>query len=172
MYTKTIVNNQEIIHTVASEWDLRFMTMAELVSTWSKDPSTKCGAVVVNDRHQVLGLGFNGFPRNFIDTPERLNDRDFKYKHVIHAEVNAILNCNSSVEGCTIYEVPMMSCSNCSSILIQTGIKRVVSRSIPLDKLDRWQDSMLLGYNALLEAGIEIVFIDSLTAEYWNPTIK
>jgi dCMP deaminase len=175
MYSKVIVKKGVLGSNVEVQeptiWDLRFMEMAEVVASWSKDPSTKCGAVVTNDKHQVIGLGFNGFPRNFEDTPERLADREFKYKYVIHAEVNAILNCNSPVENATLYQVPMMSCSNCSAILIQTGIKRVVSRSIPLDKLDRWRDSMILGYNALLEAGVEIVFIDAIGTEYWNPTM-
>lgn len=154
MYTKTIVTSegQVISGLVPTKWDLRFMTLAELVASWSKDPSTKCGAVITNDKHQVLGLGYNGFPRNFNDTPERLNDREFKYKYVIHAEVNAILNCNSSVVGATIYQVPMMSCSTCSALLIQTGIKTVIGRSIPIEKLERWKESMLFGYNALQEA--------------------
>jgi dCMP deaminase len=55
-------------------WDVRFLEMAKLVSTWSKDPSTQVGAVLVDPCHRVVSLGFNGFPRAIADDA-RLRDR-------------------------------------------------------------------------------------------------
>ena len=83
-----------------SDWSIRFLQMATLVSTWSKDPNTAVGCVVANDRNQVISLGMNGLPRGASDD-ERLHDRDWKLQRIAHAELNAILNANTSVEGCT-----------------------------------------------------------------------
>jgi len=73
------------------KWDNRFMTMAELISAWSKDPSSQIGAVIVNDERRILATGYNGFPRGIKDTEERLNDRDEKYPRIVHAEMNALI---------------------------------------------------------------------------------
>jgi dCMP deaminase len=83
-------------------WDLRFLTLAKTVSTWSKDPSTKVGAVIVDKNRRVVSLGYNGFPKGVKDTIEKLEDREQKYKHMVHAERNAMLFANKSLKGCTI----------------------------------------------------------------------
>src|SRR6056300_417538 len=75
-----------------NKWDQRFMQMAQMVSTWSKDPSSKIGAVAVNDEKRILATGYNGFPRGIADTEERLNNRDEKYPRIIHAEMNVLMN--------------------------------------------------------------------------------
>lgn len=67
------------------KWDLRFLKLARDWSTYSKDPSTQTGAVVVRpDLSIAAGPGYNGFPPGVIDTPERYADRDLKYKLIIH----------------------------------------------------------------------------------------
>ena len=58
----------------------KFLSLAREVSTWSKDPSTQVGAVLVRPDRTVAGIGFNGFPRGIYDDPELLNDRPEKYK--------------------------------------------------------------------------------------------
>src|SRR6056300_1257995 len=75
-----------------TKWDKRFMDMAQMISTWSKDPSSKIGAVAVNDEKRILATGYNGFPRGIADTEERLNNRDEKYPRIIHAEMNVLMN--------------------------------------------------------------------------------
>lgn len=65
------------------KWDRRFLELAKQVSTWSKDPSTKVGAVLVNEDKHVVGMGFNGFPVGVADTEERLNNRELKYKMIV-----------------------------------------------------------------------------------------
>ena len=77
------------------KWDSRFMEMAELVSTWSKDPSTQIGVVIVDPLRRIVSTGYNGFPRGLSDAPERYEERSVKYAHIVHGELNAILSADS-----------------------------------------------------------------------------
>jgi len=58
-----------------SNWDRKFMEMAVLVASWSKDPSTKVGCVIADSDHAQLSEGFNGFPRGIADDG-RLQQRE------------------------------------------------------------------------------------------------
>ena len=111
-------------------WDEYFMGMAVLSSLRSKDPSTKVGAVIVNDEKKVVSIGYNGMPRNIDDddlTWNKGEGLDSKYLYVCHAELNAILNARngSSLSNCTVY-VTLFTCNECTKALIQVGIKEVV----------------------------------------------
>ena len=59
-----------------NKWYLRYLSLAKEVATWSKDPNTQVGAVVVGSKGQILSQGYNGFPRGIKDSNRRLNDRD------------------------------------------------------------------------------------------------
>jgi dCMP deaminase len=109
-----------------NKWHQRFFDLAKHVAQWSKDPSTKVGAVIVNDRRIVIGVGYNGFPRGVLDHEDRYNDRPTKYAHVVHAELNAIFNATESVQGCTLY-VTLAPCNECAKAIIQSGITSVWS---------------------------------------------
>lgn len=124
-----------------NKWDLRFLSLAENVATWSKDPSTKVGCVIVREDLTVAGVGFNGFPRGMCDHDELLEDREVKNSRTIHAELNAVLNSPGSLEGCTAY-VTHPPCNNCGLVIIQSGISRVVSRNPSRDFTLRWGDSV------------------------------
>ena len=111
-------------------WDEYFMGMAVLSSLRSKDPSTKVGAVIVNDEKKVVSIGYNGMPRHIEDedlTWNKGEGLDSKYLYVCHAELNAILNARngSSLANCTVY-VTLFPCNECTKALIQVGIKEVV----------------------------------------------
>lgn len=108
------------------KWDLRFLDLAKLVSGWSKDPSTKVGAVIADD-NKIISIGYNGLPSSIPDYPSILDDRQEKYKYIIHAEMNCILTASCSLKGFTLYTYPFLPCTNCASMVIQSGIKRVVS---------------------------------------------
>ena len=113
-----------------ANWDERFLELAKHVASWSKD-KTKVGAVIVDPTtKQVVGLGYNGFPRGVEDSEERLSDRAVKYNFICHAELNAILNSNKSVRDCDIYVYPTFMepacCPECSKAITQSGIKRVL----------------------------------------------
>ena len=107
-------------------WDVRFMRLAREVSSWSKDPSTKVGAILVRDR-RIVATGYNGFPRGMLDD-FRLEVRDLKYKRVIHAEMNALLFAGpDGARGATVYIYGMRGpCNNCTKHMIQAGIRKVV----------------------------------------------
>ena len=89
-----------------NKWDQRYLKLAYEVAQWSKDPSSKIGAVTVGAKGQVLSQGFNGLPRGLKDSFTRLHDRETKYKFVVHAEMNAIYNATyngTSLDGSTLY---------------------------------------------------------------------
>ncbi len=109
-----------------TDWDQRFLDLAEHISQWSKDPRTKVGAVIVDGKKRVVSIGYNGFPRGVEDIPDRYNDRPTKHLFVAHAERNALDNSPMNVENCTLY-VPLVPCSECAKSIIQRGITRVVS---------------------------------------------
>jgi len=112
-----------------ADWQTRMMHLAEHVAAWSKDPSTKVGAVVMEPgTHVVLGLGYNGFPRGVGDD-ERLHDRPSKYPRIVHAEVNAILNASRNVRGAILYATKF-PCAECAKVIIQAGIAEVGAPAI------------------------------------------
>lgn len=140
-----------------TKWDVRFMEMCRLVARWSKDPSTKCGAVIVRPDNTVVSLGYNGFPQGIEDTDERLNNRELKYEMVVHAEMNAILFAPASVTNCTLYVTPYLPCARCAVHVIQAKIHKVVAPVPEADKLVRWGKSWELTRSLFAEAGVECV---------------
>lgn len=141
-----------------SKWDVRYLELAKLVATWSKDPSTKCGAVIIGSSGQVLSQGYNGFPRGVKDHPARYADRGMKYALVVHAEMNAIYNASrtgTSLEGATMYVWGLPICSECAKGIAQVGIKTVVMPhydSIP----DKWKESHEIARLIFEEAGTDV----------------
>lgn len=136
------------------KWNLRFLFLAKHIATWSKDPSTKVGAVIFDSENRVVSLGYNGLPAGLND--KHIENRDRKYKTIIHAEVNAILFSKINLKDCTIATWPFMPCSNCSSSIIQSGIKKCVFPVAYGDRAARWADSFLLAKEQFNEAGIEL----------------
>ena len=142
------------------KWDLRFMAMAKLVASWSKDPSTGCGAVIVDARNIVRGLGYNGLPRRVDDHPERLHNRELRLALTLHAEANAILHSQHPIRGCSLYVWPMPPCSRCAAMIIQAGISRVVAPAPAPDLADRWGESIELAVMAMREAGVKVDIVE------------
>ena len=139
-------------------WDRRFLDLAQFWGeACSKDPSTKVGCVIANDQKKVVALGYNGFPPGIADTEKRLNDRETKYKYVVHSEPNAIANANSSVRGCIAYTWPFAPCHECMKLLVTFGIKRVVFPPLSQDLATRWKDQLELARGIADEAGLELV---------------
>ncbi len=141
------------------KWRDRWMALADHFATWSKDPSTKVGCVIVDDeRKTMIGHGYNGFPRGVEDSAERLNDRPTKYLMVQHAEANAIFQCVAPPTGMTAY-VTHRPCANCTGILIQAGIRRIVTRRPEPALAERFADSFAASDVMLHEAGVTIEFV-------------
>lgn len=113
-------------------WDNLFMGMAHLTAKRSKDPSTKCGAVLVDYNNVILSTGFNGPPSNIDDSFVPWNTRPHKYSYIYHAEENAIdfaLENGRCVEGSTLY-ITHHPCTDCTLKIVRFGISKVV---IPYD---------------------------------------
>lgn len=109
-----------------NHWDDRFIGLANLIASWSKDPSTRVGAVIVDHDRRIVGTGYNGFPRGVKDDPERYADKPVKYKLVVHAEANAIMNAVKSVRDLTMYTTKY-PCSDCVKLIIQSGLSLVIT---------------------------------------------
>ena len=142
------------------KWHKRYLSLAKEVSYWSKDPSKKIGAVIVGKAGQIVSLGYNGFPRNVKDSPERLSNKETKLKLVVHAEMNAIYNAihnNASTVGCTMYVTGLPICSECAKGIIQVGITTVVMDTKP--EKGSWKESGKLAIKLFKEAGVKIKYI-------------
>lgn len=139
-------------------WNQRYLNIAKQIASWSKDPSTKVGAVIVGDKNQIISQGYNGFPRGFKDSLDRLYNRETKYKFTIHAEANALYNAlynGVSVNGTTIYVHGLPVCVECAKAIIQSGIKRVVYDSLPKEN---WKQSNEDALKLFSEAGVDVVY--------------
>lgn len=147
---------------MSNSWHIRYLQLAQEISTWSKDPSKQIGAVAVGSKGQILSQGYNGFPRGILDLEERLNDRQIKYKYVVHAEMNVIYNASYSgvsLAESTLYIYGLPVCSECAKGIIQVGISKIV---IPKynDILPRWKESWELSKELFNEAGVEILEVE------------
>lgn len=140
-----------------NKWDERFVRIAWEVASWSKDPGTKVGAVLVNDK-RILATGYNGFPSGISDTLERYFDREVKLAYTVHAEVNALLNAaknGAKTEGSILYTT-FHPCVNCAASVIQGGITRVVCPSVE-SAPSRWHESFGRARDLMEEAGLVVV---------------
>lgn len=143
-----------------TDWEQRYLDLAQHISTWSKDPSRQIGAVVVGDSGQILSIGYNGFPRG-INDDERLHDRETKYSLVVHAEMNAIYNATLngiSLRDSTLYVWGLPVCSDCARGVIQVGITRIVMNSID-GKIGHWTDHWKKTKAMFDEANVQYRFL-------------
>lgn len=146
-----------------TKWDERFLEMAKLVASWSKDPSTKTGAVMVDAKRRIISVGYNGFSSKDPDREEDYNNREVKYKRVVHCERNSLIFAQRSVEGGTLYTYPFMSCAPCAAMMIQAGIIRVVA---PYDNNPRWIEDFKLSSQMFDEAGVRIDLVGGPVGGY------
>lgn len=138
------------------KWDKRFLNLAQEVSTFSRDPSTQVGAVIVRPDKTIASIGYNGFARGVLDNAGRYNDRDTKYEMIVHGEMNAILAAREPLHGYTLYTYPFPPCSRCAAMIIQSGIANVVAPSPTEEQLQRWEKSFSLASLQFAEAGVNL----------------
>lgn len=152
----TTLNTSRNLH--LTKWDSRFLRIAHEVQSWSKDPSTKCGCVLVKDR-RILATGYNGFPAKLSDELGRYSNRSFKLAVVVHAEKNALFNAaknGACTVGSTLY-VTFPPCSQCASAIIQAGVATVICPNPALSP-ERWRDNFTIGSDILCEAGVTVLY--------------
>lgn len=146
-----------------SKWDRKFFNLIKEYKQLSKDPSSQFAAIIVSDDNIPKSFGFNGFARGVIDSPERYNNRELKYKMVVHAEANAIVNAageGTPTKGCKIY-IDTYPCSSCCGLIINAKIKEIVingDSSVHNDKTfqERWKESIEITKLMCEEAGVKI----------------
>lgn len=139
-----------------TKWDKRFLNLAREVATWSKDPNTKVGAVLVSPDRRQLAPGYNGFPRGFEMHRDKM-DREEKNSLTIHAELNAVFNAAVDIAGWTMY-VTKHPCDACALALIQKRIVRLVCP--PIYQYSPWADKQRKAELLLKHAGIDITYME------------
>ncbi|WP_079365439.1 dCMP deaminase family protein [Hydrogenophaga sp. H7] len=113
------------------DWDHFFMGVALLAAARSKDPKTQNGACVVSTKQKILGVGYNGLPVGCDDRDPIfwLDDDDdayhSKHSYVVHAEINAILNCAILPIDDAVMYTTQFPCVKCTQAIIQAGIRQI-----------------------------------------------
>jgi dCMP deaminase len=145
-----------------TNWDLRFMVLADHIAQWSKDRSSRVGAVIVSDKNPI-SMGYNGFPRGCDDDLEERHERPTKYSWVLHAEENAIVNAARNGQrtlGTDMY-VNWFPCSRCAGEIVNAGIKRVFCDKEPdWTQKDNWTLDHVIAWEKLKEGGVEIIYMN------------
>jgi dCMP deaminase len=132
------------------KYDIAYLKMAIEWSNLSHCERKKVGALLVKDR-MIISDGFNGTPTGFDNHCE--DENNYTQWYVLHAEANAILkvaNSTQSCKGATLY-ITLSPCKECSKLIHQSGIIRVVY-------LNAYKDT--LGIDFLIKAGVEIVHLE------------
>ena len=151
----------------SDKWTGRMLRLAKEIASWSKDPSTKVGAVITTEDGKPISWGFNGMPMGVNDTVPERHERPYKYKWMCHAERNAMdLAPNGNLAGSTMF-VTFSPCSACAQSIIQKQIKTVVvDANNTVDKVpERWKEDMTVAIEMLTEAGVSVI-----SAYPYNPT--
>lgn len=136
-----------------AQWDYRFLRLAKEVSSWSRDPSTKTGAVIVRPNKSVCSVGYNGFPQGMLDLKKHYDDRETKLSRIVHCEVNALLFAREPVENYYLYTYPFASCDRCVVQMLQAGIKWFCFPKCPESALVRWGKTLERSKQYINECG-------------------
>ena len=138
-------------------WNDYFFDLCEVISSKSKDPSTKVGAVIVNSGNSIVSTGYNGFPIGVDDSIESRFERPEKYTWTCHAEENAIAFAarnGISTNGATLYCNRLPCCARCTRLAIQAGIRRfIILCDVSDDTLERWKNENTIGNKMIDESG-------------------
>ena len=139
------------------KWQERYLDLARLVATWSKDPSTQVGAVLVGRDRRQIALGYNGFPPGIADTADRLADKVRKYQLTQHAERNVLDNAQFDPEG-GLLVVTFHPCVECAKSIVSKRIGTVMCPK-PSDR-EPWKTSAAVACELFSEAGVKVVYFD------------
>lgn len=144
------------------EWTNYFLGIAEQVKLKSKDESTQIGAVIVGKDKEILSTGYNSFPRGLDDNLSERQERPEKYYFMVHAEANAIVNAAKngiSINGSKIFLTCGIPCSECTKLIINSGIKEIICKNVDNDvKGDIWAKSKEKSIEMIKECNIKLSF--------------
>lgn len=145
---------------------IRFIPVAQAIAGLSKDPSTKVGAVILDEDCNILSVGFNGFPRGVYDNASRYRDKQEKYPRIAHAEMNAVAQAARTgvkLLGATMLVTALYPCSMCARIIIQAGIKKVYAPLPTDDTNPLWISEGEISESMFNEAGIQVIQYEETT---------
>lgn len=143
-----------------TNWNKRFIELAEFISKWSKDRSTGTCAVIADSNNRIISVGYNGFPSGANDNIDSRHERPAKYLYTEHAERNAIYNAvrvGVSVNGCTMY-LMWFPCAPCARAIIQSGIKKLVCHRPDMNS-EKWGDDFKVAIELLNECGVDVLYV-------------
>lgn len=135
------------------KYDKAYLRIAKEWGNLSYCQRKKVGAIIVKDK-MIISDGYNGTPSGFENCCE--DDNNLTKWYVLHAEANAILKVAHSTQSCenaTLY-ITLSPCKDCSKLIHQSGIKRVVYHQ-------EYKDTS--GVEFLRKAGVEVELIEDLT---------
>ena len=135
-------------------WRLRFLKIAELVASFSKDPSTKCGAIIVTPDRRRIQIGYNGPPGKLRDSKWQTGTRERRLAATIHAEINAITLTSFETDGCWLFIFGLFPCTGCADLIVQAGISTVVCYREHMDA-KRWNPEEAM--EILKDGGVNVV---------------
>jgi deoxycytidylate deaminase len=125
------------------------------------------GSLIVSEDNQPISFGFNGFPKGDDDALWKYLDRGYKYKHTIHAELNAILNSQGGVlKGSRLY-CTHPPCTHCLGVIKQAGIGSVVCYKGSKEFTERWGETYILQAEDL-GICLKVVDRDGLDSLYYH----
>jgi dCMP deaminase len=145
-----------------SSWNRKYIELTQYIAQWSKDRSTKVGAVIVSLDNRVISMGYNGFCRGIDDDLEERHERPAKYFWTEHAERNAIYNAafhGIKIEGATLY-CSLFPCVDCARAIIQSGIKNIHVLSTPDFSHKTYGEQFKVSLEMFREADVNIFYIN------------
>ena len=142
------------------------------------NPFTQNGAILIDDKGNVVLSATNSLPDGIAETKER-QIKPLRHKFSIHAERNVLYRAAQrgiKTKGLTMV-CPWAACSDCAQAIIQTGIKRLVTHKQALDRSGHWQENIEFAFSMLHEAGVKIIIFDGKievgrilrSGEFWEP---
>ena len=141
-------------------WSERFFELANHVSKWSKDTSTRTCAVIATTDNRILSIGYNGLPSGCDDSVKERYDRPMKYLWTEHAERNAIYNAarnGININGSVMY-VNWFPCADCTRAIIQSGIKKLICKEPDFEN-KQWGDHFIVASQMLKECGVIVEYV-------------
>lgn len=136
------------------------MKLAESYAAFSPDPSTKVGAIVA-DGNIIVSMGFNHIPPQIKYTEAQINNREWKYPRVIHAELEALSRVGVHDLKHPIMYVTHFPCAQCAISIVHAGIKEIYTKRVPLDMIERWGESMKIANQIFIEGNVFVNYLDS-----------
>lgn len=146
----------------SSKWLRRLLDAATHFSTWSKDPSTKVGAVLVTEEGDPVSWGYNGPPRELNDDEIYSLPREEKLFYVEHAERNVLFQAGERAKGCTLFSTHF-PCADCARMIVKSGVKRVVvsAKNAEFRNSERWAKNMDASQKMFDDSNIEVIIYDN-----------